>query len=578
MLLLEGGPAVLPAFPPELRDARARDLRAARRHRAHRRQGHADRRTASSTSATSASRPARSSGPPASRRRRSARRWACRSIAPAASIVEPDLSVPGRAAIFVVGDLAALTARTASRCPASRRSRSRRPHHAVAAIDARSRAAGRAARSAIATRATSRPSAAPRRSPISGWIRFAGWMAWLFWLFVHILKLTGFRNRLVVLRAVGVGLLHLPAQHPADHRARRASAARRRRDDAAARARGLRCARRGRGDRAGRALAAGRRRVAYYAAGVYPAGSASRRRSTNAVPFAMFDAILAVGGRSLIVLAIARRWRAARGDRVWRRAGAVVAAGSRRSPPASISGSWCRGGSTTGARRWRRASASIAARATPAAARRASPTRRRRAEPAAPAGAGAAVARLRDVLAPTLAPAVPRRAAAVGVAPRRRARRAEAVAAAAVLPLGRHRRRHQPVPAGSRRQPRSAADGVAVHGGARVGPSRRARARSRGELPRLARRARPATRSGAVQRPAVGVRARASRRVPRARQVRAAAPASTLGRAATCVPSRARTARASASVRAGELGDVRSLPQDRTEWRKAWPATTPRWC
>ncbi|HWJ55464.1 MAG TPA: hypothetical protein VNR90_04585, partial [Vicinamibacterales bacterium] len=32
-----------------------------------------------------------------------------------------------------------------------------------------------------------------------GWIRFGGWLAWLFWLFVHILKLTGFRNRLVVL-------------------------------------------------------------------------------------------------------------------------------------------------------------------------------------------------------------------------------------------------------------------------------------------------------------------------------------------------------------------------------------------
>jgi NADH dehydrogenase len=32
-----------------------------------------------------------------------------------------------------------------------------------------------------------------------GWIRFAGVTAWLFWLFVHILKLTGFRNRVVVM-------------------------------------------------------------------------------------------------------------------------------------------------------------------------------------------------------------------------------------------------------------------------------------------------------------------------------------------------------------------------------------------
>jgi NADH dehydrogenase len=32
-----------------------------------------------------------------------------------------------------------------------------------------------------------------------GRLRFTGYLAWLLWLFVHILKLTGFRNRVVVL-------------------------------------------------------------------------------------------------------------------------------------------------------------------------------------------------------------------------------------------------------------------------------------------------------------------------------------------------------------------------------------------
>jgi len=32
-----------------------------------------------------------------------------------------------------------------------------------------------------------------------GWIRFSGWFAWVFWLFVHIMYLVGFRNRIVVL-------------------------------------------------------------------------------------------------------------------------------------------------------------------------------------------------------------------------------------------------------------------------------------------------------------------------------------------------------------------------------------------
>jgi NADH dehydrogenase len=30
-------------------------------------------------------------------------------------------------------------------------------------------------------------------------IRLSGWIAWLVWLFVHLMQLVGFRNRLVVL-------------------------------------------------------------------------------------------------------------------------------------------------------------------------------------------------------------------------------------------------------------------------------------------------------------------------------------------------------------------------------------------
>ncbi|MEQ1574888.1 MAG: NAD(P)/FAD-dependent oxidoreductase, partial [Vicinamibacterales bacterium] len=32
-----------------------------------------------------------------------------------------------------------------------------------------------------------------------GWIRFSGLIGWLAWLFLHIAKLIGFRNRVVVL-------------------------------------------------------------------------------------------------------------------------------------------------------------------------------------------------------------------------------------------------------------------------------------------------------------------------------------------------------------------------------------------
>jgi NADH dehydrogenase len=32
-----------------------------------------------------------------------------------------------------------------------------------------------------------------------GWVRVSGPFAWLLWLFIHVLKLTGFRNRVLVL-------------------------------------------------------------------------------------------------------------------------------------------------------------------------------------------------------------------------------------------------------------------------------------------------------------------------------------------------------------------------------------------
>ena len=84
VLLLEGGPHVLPAFPPELRDRARGGISSGSGSWCVRAPRSTGSRTASSTSATSAWRPARSCGPRASRRRRSARRWACRSIGPVA--------------------------------------------------------------------------------------------------------------------------------------------------------------------------------------------------------------------------------------------------------------------------------------------------------------------------------------------------------------------------------------------------------------------------------------------------------------------------------------------------------------
>lgn len=111
--------------------------------------------------------------------------------------VNPDLSVPGHPNIFVVGDLAALT-------------QDGKPIPGVgpAAIQE-----GKAAAKNLLRDLHRQPrknfrywnkgdlAVIGRSRAIAdlGWIRFSGRLAWFFWLFVHILYLVGFRNRIIVL-------------------------------------------------------------------------------------------------------------------------------------------------------------------------------------------------------------------------------------------------------------------------------------------------------------------------------------------------------------------------------------------
>ena len=90
------------------------------------------------------------------------------------------------------------TPATACRCRAwcSPRRRARRTPRARSCAAS---GASRPRRSSTATSATWRSSAARRRSPISAGSASPGLIGWLAWLFLHIVKLIGFRNRVVVL-------------------------------------------------------------------------------------------------------------------------------------------------------------------------------------------------------------------------------------------------------------------------------------------------------------------------------------------------------------------------------------------
>lgn len=110
--------------------------------------------------------------------------------------VNPDLSVPGNPNIFVVGDLATLI----------------QDGRLIPGVGPAAIQEGKAAAKNILRDLHRKPrknfryrnkgdlAVIGRSRAIAdlGWIRFSGRFAWFFWLFVHIMYLVGFRNRLVV--------------------------------------------------------------------------------------------------------------------------------------------------------------------------------------------------------------------------------------------------------------------------------------------------------------------------------------------------------------------------------------------
>lgn len=113
-------------------------------------------------------------------------------------VVEADLTVPGRPEIFVVGDLALVPGPDGRPLPGVAPVAMQQGRHVARTI--RARLAGRPARpfryldkGSMAT--IGRASAV---AEVRG-LRFAGYAAWLAWLFVHLLYIVQFGNRVLVL-------------------------------------------------------------------------------------------------------------------------------------------------------------------------------------------------------------------------------------------------------------------------------------------------------------------------------------------------------------------------------------------
>jgi NADH dehydrogenase len=110
--------------------------------------------------------------------------------------VERDLTIPGHPEVYVIGDLA-LFAHDGAPLPGVAPVAMQQAAHAAANIVRTIRAEPRLP---FRYRNLGNLATIGRNRAIAdfGRLRFTGWVAWVLWLFIHIMKLTGFRNRLVV--------------------------------------------------------------------------------------------------------------------------------------------------------------------------------------------------------------------------------------------------------------------------------------------------------------------------------------------------------------------------------------------
>ena len=113
-------------------------------------------------------------------------------------IVQPDLTIAEHPEIFVIGDLASFAGPDGKPLPGVAQVAIQMGRHAARNI---SRALDRQPYHAFVYRNLGNMATIGRAAAIAdfGWLRLKGWIGWLAWLFVHIMNLIGFRNRVVVL-------------------------------------------------------------------------------------------------------------------------------------------------------------------------------------------------------------------------------------------------------------------------------------------------------------------------------------------------------------------------------------------
>ena len=113
-------------------------------------------------------------------------------------IVEPDMTVPGHPEIFVIGDLAHFSHQTGKPLPGVAQPAIQQGRYVARAIERRLRGESVPPFHYVDKGNLATIGRAAAVADIFG-LRLAGWPAWLIWLFVHLLYIVEFQNRLLVL-------------------------------------------------------------------------------------------------------------------------------------------------------------------------------------------------------------------------------------------------------------------------------------------------------------------------------------------------------------------------------------------
>ena len=113
-------------------------------------------------------------------------------------LIQPDLTIPGHPDVFVIGDLASLSGKDGKPLPGVAQVAIQMGRHAASNIQ---RAMEGQPYRPFEYKDLGNMATIGRASAVAdfGWLRLKGSMGWLAWLFVHILNLIGFRNRLIVM-------------------------------------------------------------------------------------------------------------------------------------------------------------------------------------------------------------------------------------------------------------------------------------------------------------------------------------------------------------------------------------------